>query len=160
MSSSSPLEPNESGATFQELFQKSQQANCLFCKIVAGDIPSFRVYEDDAVIAFLDIKPVNPGHTLIVPKIHSEGFHDASEEALQRVAVATQKVANAIMSSLGVPAFNLMQNNGTVAGQVIPHLHIHIIPRHSDDGIQLWPGTTYAEGEIAAIQEKIKSILG
>jgi histidine triad (HIT) family protein len=160
MPSSLPQEPSDALSSFQELFQKSQQANCLFCKIISGEIPAFRVYEDDAVIAFLDIKPVNPGHTLIVPKAHSEGFHDASEETLKQVAIVTQKVAKALVATLGVPAFNIMQNNGAVAGQVIPHLHLHVIPRHSDDGVKLWPGTPYAEGEIAAIQEKIKSALG
>lgn len=144
---------------FETLYTQAEQANCLFCKIVRGDIPSFRVYEDDAVIAFLDIKPVNPGHVLVVPRTHSQGFHDAAPETLEKLIIATQKVAKAILAATGVPAFNLEQNNGEVAGQVIPHLHIHIIPRVSDDGLKHWPGKEYPEGEIARIQESIRAVL-
>lgn len=142
------------------MFEKAKRADCLFCKIISGEIPSFRVYEDDAVLAFLDIKPVNPGHVIVVPKKHSEGFHDADEETLKRLIVATQKVANGVANAMETPGFNIEENNGTIAGQVIQHLHFHIVPRRPDDGLRHWPGTAYAEGAVAAVQEKIKKALG
>ncbi len=130
--------------------------DCLFCKIIKGEIPSVKVYEDDSVLAFLDIHPVNPGHTLIVPKIHSEGLLDADDKVLEQMIVATKKVAVAILQGLGYEAFNLEQNNGPIAGQVIPHLHWHIVPRSADDGLKHWPGKAYAEGEVEEIAKKIK----
>jgi len=113
------------------------------------------VYEDDDVVAFLDIKPVNPGHTLVVPKKHSLGFHDADPETLKHLILSTQNIARAITAATGTAGFNLEENNGSVAGQVVPHLHFHIVPRRPDDGLKHWPGTPYAEGEIERVQEKI-----
>lgn len=133
--------------------------DCLFCKIVAKEIPSAVVYEDDAVVAFLDIKPVNPGHTLVVPKTHSDGFHDADPETLKKLILVTQKIANAVASAMGTTGFNLEENNGAIAGQVIPHLHFHIVPRRPDDGLKHWPGTAYAEGEPAKVAALIKERL-
>lgn len=131
--------------------------DCLFCKIIAKEIPSVGVYEDDQVYAFLDIHPVQPGHVLVVPKMHSEALHDASPSALQGLSLAIQRVGRAVMDGLGVKGFNLQQNNGTVAGQVIPHLHFHIIPRRENDGLHLWSGKAYAEREAEGIADKIKS---
>lgn len=163
MPSSSPNQPGANDRQFAQQFlsayQAAQIADCVFCKIISGHIPSFKVYEDDAVMAFLDIKPVNPGHTLVVPKKHSSGFHDADPETLSRLILATQKVANAIAAAMGTSGFNLEENNGSIAGQVIPHLHFHVVPRRPDDGLKHWPGSPYGEGEIAAIQEKIRSAL-
>jgi len=130
--------------------------DCLFCKLIKGEIPAAKVYEDDNVLAFLDIHPVNPGHTLIVPKIHSEGFLDADDEVLKQMIVVTKKVATAILRGLGYEAFNLEQNNGKIAGQVIPHLHWHIVPRTASDGLKHWPGKEYGAGESEKVAEKIR----
>lgn len=135
-------------------------SDCLFCKIIAKEIPSTPVYEDEEVYAFLDIHPINPGHTLVVPKKHSEGFHDADPVVLQKLIIATQNIARGIVAGLGVEGFNLEQNNGTVAGQVVPHLHLHIVPRHADDGLKHWPGMSYASiKEAITMAEKIKKAL-
>ncbi len=131
--------------------------DCLFCKIIAKEIPSAIVYEDDAAIAFLDIKPVNPGHTLVVPKKHSDGFHDAEPETLKHLILVTRKIANAVASAMGTTGFNLEENNGAIAGQVIPHLHFHVVPRRADDGLRHWPGKSYEEGEMTKTQEKIQT---
>jgi histidine triad (HIT) family protein len=131
--------------------------DCLFCKIIKGEIPASKVYEDENVLAFLDIHPVNSGHTLIVPKKHSEGLLDADDEVLSQMVVVTKKVAAAILRSLGYEAFNLEQNNGPIAGQVIPHLHWHIVPRRADDGLKHWPGKEYGEGEANDVAVKIRS---
>lgn len=133
--------------------------DCLFCKIAAKEIPSSVVYEDDATIVFLDIKPVNPGHVLVVPKKHSEGFHDADPETLMRLILTTQKIANAVSSAIGTTGFNLEENNGSIAGQVIPHLHFHVVPRRPDDGLKHWRGTPYAEGEAEEVAGKIRNVL-
>jgi len=132
-------------------------SDCLFCKIIKGEIPATKVYEDDNILAFLDIHPVNPGHTLIVPKIHSEDLLNADENILQQMIVVTKKVATAILRGLNYEAFNLEQNNGKIAGQVIPHLHWHIVPRTADDGLKHWPGKEYTEGEAQEIADKIRN---
>ena len=133
--------------------------DCLFCKIIAKEIPSACVYEDDAIVAFLDIHPTQPGHVLVVPRQHSEGFHDATPETLHRLIDATQKIAKAILVAVGSSAFNLEQNNGVIAGQVIPHLHFHIIPRFEGDGLRHWSGKEYAEGEQELVAEQIRKAL-
>ncbi len=134
--------------------------DCLFCKIVAGDIPAERVYEDDAVIAILDIKPVNPGHVLVIPRTHSDGLHDADPATLDATIRAAQKIARALVASGLGQAFNLAQNNGELAGQVIPHLHLHVIPRRAGDGFKHWPGTPYpSDTEAQAVAEKVRASL-
>lgn len=115
------------------------------------------MYEDDDTIAFLDIHPVTQGHTLVVPKAHSEGLHDAAVDILTRSIVAIQKIARAAEAALGASGFNIGQNNGTVAGQAIPHLHFHVIPRYAGDGLTHWPGRAYREGEAEEIAEKIRA---
>jgi len=128
---------------------------CLFCKIIAKEIPSEAVYEDDKVVAFLDIKPVNPGHVLVVPKTHRSGLEDASPEALQEVIVVTQRIARALINSGLCESFNLVENNGKIAGQVIPHLHFHVIPRRSDDGLRHWPGQEMRPEQAHEIAQQI-----
>lgn len=135
-------------------------SDCLFCKIVAKEIPSTPVYEDEDVYAFLDIKPVNPGHVLVVPKKHCSGFLDCGLEILPKWILATQKVAMAIKKGLNLEGLNLEQNEGAVAGQLIQHLHIHIVPRLATDGLRHWPGKAYGSTEEAqAVADKIKGAL-
>lgn len=134
--------------------------NCVFCKIVAGVIPSAKVYEDDQVLAFLDIAPFNFGHTVVIPKEHFQSYTVISPEYLSAMFAAAQKIAPAIMRVTGAEGFNLLLNNGTVAGQVVQHAHLHIIPRSIDDGFALpaaekqYAGDAMAE-MAAAIQSKI-----
>lgn len=133
--------------------------DCLFCKIIAKEIPSTGVYEDADVYAFLDIKPVNPGHTLVVPKKHSDGLHDASPEVLKAVIVSSQKIAKALVASGICEAFNIEANNGAIAGQVIPHLHFHVIPRRTDDGLKHWPGHEQSAEQATEISRKISQTI-
>jgi len=115
--------------------------NCLFCKIVKEEIPAMKVYEDDEVIAFLDIRPVNPGHTLVIPKEH----HPSLSETPDNVAAALMRVipqlSKAIMKAVGTDSFNLGVNNGPLAGQIVDHTHLHIMPRFENDGWDIWTGT-------------------
>lgn len=129
---------------------------CIFCKIVEGDLPSYKVYEDTEVLAFLDIMPNNHGHTLVIPKKHYANFEEIPEELLAKVILVTKKVGKAIKDGLGVKGYNVCQNNDPVAGQMVPHLHFHVIPRIEGDGFEAWPQTPYPEGEDQKTLEKIK----
>ncbi len=131
--------------------------NCIFCKIIAGEIPSYKVYEDDEVLAFLDITPVNFGHTLVIPKKHYENLVSLPEELAEKVFAVAKKIAPAITSGVGAEGFNLTLNNGPVAGQAVGHVHFHIIPRFSGDGYELWRGKEYPAGKAGEIAEKIKN---
>jgi len=133
--------------------------DCIFCKIIRGEIPSHQVYEDDKVLAFLDITPVNPGHTLVIPKAHYENLLDLPEEGAKNLIVAVKKIAGAVVAATGAEGFNLGLNNGAVAGQMVGHVHFHIMPRWENDGRKLWLGQAYPEGEAQAIAEKIKNNL-
>ncbi|MBI5003766.1 HIT family protein [Candidatus Kaiserbacteria bacterium] len=133
--------------------------DCIFCKIVRGEIPSFKVYEDDDTLAFLDIHPVASGHTLVVPKVHATNIFDISSESWTAVSETTRKVAVAIERALEADGVNLMMNNREHAGQVVEHPHMHLIPRFKGDGLKLWPHGAYKEGEAENVQEKIRSVL-
>lgn len=133
--------------------------DCLFCKIVKGEIPSQKIYEDDLTYAFLDVTPVNPGHTLVVPKNHAVNILDAEEKEICALSATVKKIAPKIIKAVGTEAFNLAVNNGSVAGQMVPHLHFHIIPRFPDDGHRLWNGKHIGSDELAAIAEKIRKEL-
>ncbi len=137
----------------------THSSDCLFCALVAGTIPSHRVYEDDETIAFLDIHPVHSGHVLVIPKIHATDVRDSSEASLMAVMRTVKRMAIALTSSLSVEGINVMHNAGHDAGQIIPHLHMHLIPRWPNDGLIHWPGGSYGEGEAAAMAEKIRGAI-
>ena len=103
--------------------------DCLFCQIASGKIPCFRIYEDDLVLAYLDINPFSEGHTLVIPKAHAACLLDTSDETLAAVMARVRKIAAHIKAALPCDGFNIMQNNGEAAGQTVHHLHFHIIPR-------------------------------
>ncbi len=133
--------------------------DCVFCKIAAGQIPAAKVFENQHALAFLDIKPVNPGHTLVVPKQHFENFLHQDQATVQELAVAVQKVAKAVMQATGAEGFNLGLNNGTAAGQVVPHVHFHVMPRKVSDGYELWKGREYKPGQMEEIAKKIRDAI-
>ncbi len=130
--------------------------DCIFCKIIAGEIPSDKVYEDEHTLAFLDINPVNPGHTLVVPKKHVANLEAADEETLCRIMAAVKKIGLSLKNNLIAPGYNVLENNDPVAGQVVPHLHFHVTPRTAADGLELWPQKKYGPGEAEAVLNKIK----
>ena len=133
--------------------------DCIFCKIVAGEIPAFKVYEDDDILAFLDITPVNSGHTLVIPKQHYASLLELPDELLCRLAQAVKKIAPAVLAGVNSDGFNLGLNNGPVSGQLVPHFHWHIMPRFDGDGFELWHGHKYADGEAEAVATEIKKNL-
>ncbi|TAN35894.1 MAG: HIT family protein [Verrucomicrobia bacterium] len=109
-------------------------ANCIFCKIVAGKIPSAKVYEDADVLAFMDIGPIVKGHTLVIPKQHFDPITATPEPVLAKLVAVVKKIAQAQMNGLRAEGVNVMQMNGAAAGQVVPHIHFHVIPRFATDG--------------------------
>ncbi|MFH1667736.1 MAG: HIT family protein [Candidatus Komeilibacteria bacterium] len=130
---------------------------CLFCKIKQGEIPCHQVYENDDILAFLDIAPCNPGHTLVIPKEHYINIEEVPEELLGKVIIGVKKVGAMIKNKLGVEGYTVQVNNDPVAGQVIPHLHFHIIPRHKNDGHKLWRQGKYLAGEAEEIIKKLNT---
>jgi len=132
---------------------------CLFCKIVRGELPAHKIYETDKVLAFLDIRPVNAGHTLVIPKTHSKNIFDIAPEDWAAVAEAARVVAIAMENGLNADGVNLGMNNREHAGQVVPHSHIHVIPRFRGDGFKLWAQRQYLEGEAEPVAEKIRAAL-
>jgi histidine triad (HIT) family protein len=107
---------------------------CIFCQIRDGQIPSTRVYEDAKTLAFMDVNPVNDGHLLVIPKAHVETIFDISPVDLVAVSTTAKKVAEAIRQALHADGLNLFQSNGPAASQVVPHFHLHVIPRWKGDG--------------------------
>ncbi len=107
--------------------------DCIFCRIAAGEIPCFKVYEDELVLAYLDINPFSEGHTLVIPKAHSAGLLDTDDATLAALLSRVKKVAAHIKEALPCDGFNILQNNGEAAGQTVRHIHFHIIPRRNGD---------------------------
>jgi histidine triad (HIT) family protein len=132
-------------------------AECIFCRIIKGEIPCAKLYEDDRVLSFLDIGPINPGHALVIPKRHSETLMEADPEDLEACIAACQKIGKAVLKGVEASGMNLLQNNGRVAGQVVEHIHFHLIPRKGGDGFFTgWPAKSYPPGELEKTLEKVK----
>jgi histidine triad (HIT) family protein len=132
---------------------------CVFCRMVAGEIPVAKVYEDEAVLAFLDIAPVSDGHTLVIPKRHCTRIHECAPNTLAEVASRLGKIAEAVITTMGSDAYNVLSNNGSAAGQVVDHLHFHVIPRKAGDGVFTeWPSHRY-KGQIEKLAAKIRGNL-
>ena len=110
--------------------------DCVFCAIAAGEIPCFKVYEDDFALAYLDINPFSEGHTLVIPKAHTTGLLDTPEETLAALLARVKKVAAHLKTALGCDGFHILQNNGAAAGQTVGHIHFHIVPRREGDPIE------------------------
>ena len=109
--------------------------DCIFCAIAAGEIPSLKIYEDEAVFSFLDINPMSEGHVLVVPKKHVTGLEDADDALLASVMPRVRKIAARVREALPCDGFNILQNNGEAAGQTVKHLHFHIIPRKAGEAL-------------------------
>lgn len=132
--------------------------DCIFCKIIKGDIPSKRFYESNSVMAFLDIFPAALGHTVVIPKEHYYNLLDYPDEKISSFFQELKKVANLLKQKLGSDGFNIVQNNFPAAGQVVPHFHYHIIPRkEGDNAFKMKSSPTKAsEEELNVILSKLK----
>lgn len=108
---------------------------CMFCKIAKGEMPAKKVYEDADTVAFLDINPANPGHTLVMPKKHAENIFDVGEEELKKTMNVVKDIATKLKENMSAAGVNVLQNNGRHAGQLVSHIHFHVIPRFPDDNV-------------------------
>ena len=126
---------------------------CIFCKIVSGEIPAKVVYEDEHVLAFLDINPRNKGHTLVIPKKHYERFDEMPDDELCNFIKGVKKTVE-VLKKLGFDGYNIVNNNGRVAGQEVDHVHFHIIPRYEGDGEVV----KFGEVKKADLDEVLKEI--
>jgi histidine triad (HIT) family protein len=134
-------------------------SDCIFCKIVAGEIPAEKVYEDADTLAFLDINPNNFGHTLVLPKEHFGNIFDLPENVFCAMQRTAQKIARALKGT-GAEGVNIISNNDSAAGQVVFHAHTHVIPRYADDGYRHWPQKKYeSDAHMKQTGEKIRTEL-
>ena len=130
--------------------------DCIFCKIVTGEIPSFKIYEDQHTLAFMDINPANRGHALAIPKAHSPNLFESSDETLAVTVATARKVAEAVQKTVNPDGLNLVQANGPGAAQSVFHLHLHVIPRFTDDNLMLnWGMNPGDMDEIKALSQEI-----
>jgi histidine triad (HIT) family protein len=133
--------------------------DCIFCKIIDDSLPSYKVLDNEKVVAFLDILPISPGHTIIVSKKHVADIEDLSEDELSSMALAVKKIGKAMMDGLNVKGYSVFLDNKSAANQHVPHDHFHVVPREEGDGLERWPQSGYAENEAEKCVKKIKSFL-
>jgi histidine triad (HIT) family protein len=133
------------------------EQECIFSKIVAGEIPAEKVYEDEKVLAFLDINPISEGHTLVIPKKKYERLDDCPAEVAGELCSRIGKIAKAVVAAVNADGYNVLCNNGRAAGQLIDYVHFHIIPRKAGDHVLAkWPSRGYPEGEMKSLGEAIR----
>ena len=134
---------------------------CVFCKIRDGQIPSMKIYEDEATLAFMDINPVNTGHCLVVTRRHAATIWDAEVEDLQAAIATAQKVASALVAAVKADGLNMLQANGAAAFQSVPHFHLHLIPRWVRDGKGFdWKLVPGDREQITKVGERVRAALG
>lgn len=136
-----------------------RDANCIFCKIIAGEIPSNTIYEDDEFKVILDLAPAAKGHALILPKEHYADIYEIDEEVAGKAMKLAKKLAIHMTEVLGCDGFNILQNNHEVAGQTVFHFHMHLIPRYKEaknNDILKWSEETFSSDEMAEIKEALK----
>lgn len=134
-----------------------ENESCIFCKIVAGQIPAEIIYENDKMIAFLDINPVTKGHTLIVPKKHSLVLHQADKEDVKIIFETVSELAPKIVKFCQADAYNIGVNCGRIAGQAVDHTHVHIIPRYEEDGLKMWGGNKADPLELVELGKQLRT---
>jgi len=135
--------------------------NCIFCKIVKGEIAAVKIYEDADTLVFLDIAPDTEGHSLVIPKKHFENLLDVDKNILQKMIAVTQDTVIRIKNSLHADGFNITMNNNQLAGQIVPHIHFHVIPRYANDGLEMYgprpkKNSTLSAEELKKIAARIK----
>ena len=134
------------------------KTNCIFCKLAAREIPSHTIYEDDDFLVFLDVFPSSLGHTLIIPKAHYENIFDIPEDAAANLQRLVVKTAAVLKNSLSTAHINILQNNGTAAGQTVFHYHVHLIPRYENDDVRIgWTTAKHSSEEFTSCIDNIKS---
>ena len=137
------------------------EANCIFCRIVAGEVPCYKLHEDEQVLAFLDVGPLSRGHTLIIPRGHWTTIDQVPGEVSAAMGALLPSVSQAVMAATGASAWNVLQNNGKAAHQAVNHVHMHIIPKNATGGLGIdWPAGSLDEDDAATLQKAIRARLG
>lgn len=136
-------------------------SDCIFCKIVAGEIPCTKVYEDEDTLVFMDIGPIIRGHALVIPKQHHDPITETPPDVLAKLILTTQKIARAQLEGLYADGVNIIQNNGRVSGQLVPHIHFHVIPRFEGDGHKWnWDAKQYHDpSQMQELADAMASVL-
>ncbi len=138
----------------------SDKPETIFDKILAGEIPCYRLYEDEHVLAFLDVGPLSRGHTLVIPKERKAHLHELSDEAAAAIGRVLPRLARAVLAATGATAYNVLQNNGAAAHQVVMHVHFHIIPKLDERGLGIgWNATGLDPGDAAELVASIVAAL-
>lgn len=138
----------------------NDSAETIFSKILDGEIPCHRVYEDDHVLAFLDVGPLSRGHTLVIPKERKAFLHEVSDESAAAIGRVLPRLSRAVMMATGTRDYNILQNNGTAAHQAVMHVHFHIIPKTPEGGLGVgWPASSLEDAEAAELVGAIRSAL-
>ena len=133
---------------------------CIFCRIIKGDIPSCKIYEDDAVLAFLDIGPLSEGHCLVIPKQHYNRLEECPPAVVSALGTKLGSIAAAVIAAVEATGYNVFNNNGRCAGQLVEHVHFHIVPRNPGDGVfNRWPSGKYAPGRMEELAGRIRGLL-
>lgn len=137
--------------------ERKADADCIFCKIISGEIPSMTVYEDDAYKAIMDVSPASKGHVIILPRNHAANIYELPDDEAAGIMVVAKKIAMSVKEAFGCDGVNILQNNGEAAGQTVFHLHVHVIPRYADDSVNIkWK--QLEDVDISAACEEIKKI--
>lgn len=138
----------------------SADTDCIFCKIVSGQIPATKILETDAAIAFLDIGPLADGHLLLIPKTHYGQIDEMPADQAAALGELLPRLGRMLVQVTGAQGFNVLQNNGQVSGQVVPHVHIHLIPRTPDDGLGYrWNAKSYPPGKAEELADRFRQAL-
>ena len=131
--------------------------DCIFCKIANGEIPAATLYEDDDFRVILDLGPASKGHALILPKAHAANIYELPDETAGKAMILAKKMAGKLTDALNCDGFNIVQNNGEIAGQTVNHFHLHLIPRYEGDGLNLnWPQQEISAEQLEEIRQSIK----
>jgi histidine triad (HIT) family protein len=132
--------------------------DCVFCKIVNGELPASKVFEDDTTVAFMDLGQVNPGHVIVATRPHVENIHGLDDGLARDVFATAVRVANAVKAAFRPEGITVLQANGEAGWQTVFHFHLHVLPRHVDDGLNItWPAKRPPAAELARLAEKVKS---
>ena len=138
----------------------NDSADTIFSKILDGEIPCHRVYEDDLVLAFLDVGPLSRGHTLVIPKERKAFVHELSDESAAAIGRVLPRLSRAVMKATGTQDYNILQNNGAAAHQAVMHVHFHIIPKTTEGGLGVsWPASSLEDAEAVELVGAIRSVL-
>ena len=130
---------------------------CIFCRITCKELPCAAVYQNEHILAFLDIAPITPGHCLVIPKEHFSRLEDCPPSLVAKLTQNLGHIAQAVIQAVSADDYNILNNNGRSAGQLVDHLHFHIIPRKPSDGVfNRWPAGEYPAGQMEQLAEKIR----